>query len=60
MALAHGHPYRPVVYCMMWLFSGNTTFGVNVLASSKSIRAYDIIITVSPTCTLRAAAPLRE
>lgn len=31
------------------LFLGNTTHGLNVFASSKSIRAYDIIITVSPT-----------
>ena len=29
--------------------SGNITLGVKCLASSKSINAYDIIITTSPT-----------
>lgn len=31
--------------------SGKTTVGLNDLASSKSIMAYDMIITMSPTCT---------
>ena len=42
------------------LFSGNTTVGLKVLASSKSISAYEMMMTSSPTCTLRAAAPLRQ
>ena len=40
--------------------SGKTTVGLNDLASSKSIMAYDMIITMSPTCTFRAAAPFRQ
>ena len=40
--------------------SGNSIAGLNVFASSKSILAYETIITRSPTATLRAAAPLRE
>ena len=39
---------------------GKTTVGLNDLASSKSIMAYDMIITMSPTCTFRAAAPFRQ
>lgn len=40
--------------------SGKTTVGLNDLASSKSIMAYDMIITMSPTCTFLAAAPFRQ
>ena len=42
------------------LVSGKMTEGVKCFASSKSIEAYDIIITMSPTTTLRAAGPLRQ
>ena len=34
--------------------------GVKVLASSKSIKAYEMMMMVSPTSTLRAAAPFRQ
>lgn len=40
--------------------SGKTTAGVKFLASSKSMDAYDIIITMSPTTAFLAAGPLRH
>lgn len=47
----------PIFYIMQTCYftsllvyvSGNITLGVKCLASSKSINAYDIIITTSPT-----------
>lgn len=50
-------------YKLMILFvfvSGKMTEGLNPFASSNSIRAYDMMITISPFCTFLAAAPLRQ
>ena len=41
-------------------FSGITTFGLKVAASSGVIVAYAMIMTVSPGWNLRAAAPFRQ
>lgn len=48
------------MYYSSLLFFGNTTVGLNFFASSKSILAYEITITTSPTIPLRAAGPLRQ
>ena len=51
----------PMLYISLFVaVSGNTTAGLNVLASSKSIMAYDMIMMISPGCALRAAAPFRQ
>ncbi len=45
-----GNYLQKIVYLtnLLVAVSGNTTAGLNVLASSKSIIAYDMIIMISP------------
>jgi len=40
--------------------SGKTRLGLNDLASSKSIEAYERMMTTSPTAAFRAAGPFRQ
>ena len=54
--------FSPETYLISLLVSvsGKTTHGLNVLASSKSISAYEMMITTSPTTQRRAAGPFRH